>query len=90
MTQHQFDAAAELWTARLRSQYPPDRYINNRFAGTTRIVVNRDEVVARGDRTAVVAVDLTEYRSSGDVRHWVGRWDLVLTSRGWLMDEPHF
>jgi hypothetical protein len=41
--------------------------------------------------TAVVAVDMTEYRdSSPSSYHWVGRWDLVLTNSGWLLDMPHF
>ncbi len=41
-------------------------------------------------RTAVVSVALTEYRESGEVRRFAGSWDLVRTSSGWLMDEPHF
>ena len=76
----------------MRAQYPPSRYINSRFAHTTRIVLHRDQTISmslsRG--TAVVAVDLTEYRDNGPARHWVGRWDMVLTSSGWLMDRPHF
>ena len=42
------------------------------------------------NKTANVFVDLTEYRTSGSPRHWVGSWDMVLTSSGWLMDRPHF
>ena len=41
--------------------------------------------------TALVSVALTEYRSSGpSPRRFVGSWELVLSDRGWLMDEPHF
>lgn len=40
---------------------------------------------------AVVAVDLIEYRNvEPSPRRFVGRWDLVLTEQGWLMDTPHF
>jgi len=76
----------------MRSQYPPDSYINGRFTPTTRIDINRLSIRSQSlaNRTAVVFVDLYEYRTNGERRHWVGTWDLVLTSSGWLMDEPHF
>jgi eukaryotic-like serine/threonine-protein kinase len=88
---HEFGAAARLWSPRMRAQYPPNRYINGRFANTTRIVLHRNETISISvaNRTAVVAVDMTEYRTSGPSRHWYGRWDMVLTSSGWLMDRPH-
>jgi hypothetical protein len=35
-------------------------------------------------------VDLTEYREDGDVRRWVGSWDLVRTDSGWRMNDPDF
>jgi hypothetical protein len=90
---HQFDAAASLWTSRMRRQYPPDGNIDGRFSRTTRIDLRRDRVTAVDLRagTAVVAVDLIEYRTvEPSPRRFVGRWDLVLTDRGWRMDEPHF
>jgi eukaryotic-like serine/threonine-protein kinase len=90
---HEFSAAAQLWSARMRAEYPPSRYINGRFAHTTSIVLNRNQLISMnlGAGTAVVAVDLTEYRDvSPYSRRWVGRWDLVLTRNGWLLDEPHF
>ena len=90
---HDFDRAASLWTARMRRQYPPNGYIDGRFSKTTRIDLRRNEVIAINTRagTAVVAVDLTEYRdATPSKRRFVGRWDMVLTSRGWRMDEPHF
>ena len=88
---HDYDAAAALWSPRMRRQYPPSRYIDGRFDATTRIDMNRLRIermsVAR--REAVVFIDITEYRSSGAARHWVGTWDLVLVNGAWLMDEPH-
>jgi hypothetical protein len=90
---HRFDAAAALWTDRMLAEYPQDGYIDGRFAPTTRIDLNRNEVVSLNSSagTAVVAVDLIEYRSSGpSPRRFVGSWDLVLTDAGWRMDEPHF
>jgi hypothetical protein len=89
---HRFEEAARLWSPRMREQYPPKQYIDGRFAPTTAIEIRRlaitSESVAR--RTATVAVDLIERRQDGSTRHWVGSWDLVLTSAGWLMDQPHF
>jgi hypothetical protein len=90
---HQFSAAAQLWSARMQAQYPPSRYINSRFAHTTAIVLHRNELISMNlaAGTAVVAVDLTEYRDTDpSTMHWVGRWDLVLTRNGWLLDQPHF
>jgi len=87
---HRFDAAAALWTTRMRTQYPPDQYIDGRFAPTTGIDLRRDTIQRQSGSTANVAVDLLEYRTDGSVRHWVGSWDLVRTSAGWLLDQPHF
>ncbi len=90
---HDFDAAARLWTRRMREEYPPKGNIDGRFAPTTRIDIDRlaIESVNRRAGTAVVSVAITEYRESGpSPRRFVGRWDLVLSDRGWLMDEPHF
>ncbi|MEX2010937.1 MAG: hypothetical protein WEF51_01735 [Chloroflexota bacterium] len=90
---HDFDAAAALWTARMRRQYPPRGYIDGRFARTTRIDLRRNEIVALNARagTAVVAVNLIEYRTvEPSPRRFIGRWDLVLVNGRWLMDRPHF
>jgi hypothetical protein len=85
-----FDEAAALWTASMRERYPPDEYIDGRFSRTASIVLNRNEVVARDGDAAVVAVDLTETLDDGEVRRWVGSWDLVLTGEGWRMNDPDF
>jgi hypothetical protein len=90
VARHDFDAAARLWSASMRERYPPDQYIDGRFAATTGITLRRVETVSRTSQTARVAVDLIEYRSDSTTRHWVGSWDLVRTSAGWLMDQPHF
>ena len=77
----------------MRREYPPDAYIDGRFSRTTRIDLRRSEVIAIDTRagTAVVAVDLIEYRTvEPSPRRFTGRWDLVLTDQGWRMDEPHF
>jgi hypothetical protein len=74
----------------MRERYPPDEYIDGRFAPTTRIDLNRNEVIQQDADSAIVAVDLTEYRNDGDVRRWIGSWDLVLTGSGWRMNDPDF
>ena len=88
-----FDAAAGLWSDRMRAEYPPEGYIDGRFAPTTRIDLLRNDLVDIDEAagTATVAVDLVEYRSSGpSPRRFVGQWDLIRTPDGWRMDEPHF
>jgi eukaryotic-like serine/threonine-protein kinase len=88
---HEFDAAAALWTDRMRRQYPPDGYIDGRFSRTTRIDLRGNDLIDATSRAAVVGVDLIEYRSvEPSPRRFVGRWELVLTDKGWRMDEPHF
>jgi hypothetical protein len=89
--QHRFSEAARLWSPRMRAQYPPSGYINGRFTPTTSIDIQRLSTRSekRANRTATVFVDLLEHRTNGETRHWVGTWDLVLTSSGWLMDRPH-
>ena len=91
--QHEFDAAARLWTRSMRERYPPDGYIDGRFAPTTRIDITRLRIerLSRRAGTALVSVALTEYRSSGpSPRRFAGSWELVLSDRGWLMSQPHF
>jgi eukaryotic-like serine/threonine-protein kinase len=90
---HEFDAAARLWTRSMRERYPPDGYIDGRFAPTTRIDITRLRIerMSLSAGTALVSVGLTEYRSSGpSPRRFDGSWELVLSARGWLMNEPHF
>ena len=90
---HDFDAAARLWTARMRRQYPPNGYIDGRFSRTTRIDLRRNEITSLNRRagTATVAVDLIEYRTvEPSPRRFVGWWELVLVDGQWLMDRPHF
>ena len=77
----------------MRERYPPDGYIDGRFAPTTRIDITslRIERMSVSSGTALVSVALTEYRSSGpSPRRFSGTWELVLSGRGWLMNEPHF
>jgi hypothetical protein len=74
----------------MRERYPPDEYIDGRFAPTSRIDLLRNEVVARDANSAVVAVDLVEYRTDGAVRRFTGSWDLVLVDGQWLLNDPDF
>lgn len=90
--QHEYEAAARLWTPRMRANYPPNEYINGRFDLTTRIDIDRLKRIAldQGAGTAVVSVAITEHRSDGSSRIYDGTWELVRRDGRWLMDEPHF
>jgi hypothetical protein len=86
---HNYDAAAQLWSARQKAAYPPNEYINGRFDATQRIDVTIGNVqVNAGEGRATVNVDLVETRSDG-VRHWVGDWQCVRTPSGWVLDYPN-
>jgi hypothetical protein len=85
---HDFDSAAELWTPRLRGEFPPAENIDRRFAQTQEVIVNRVEVVSARGEEALVGVDLNE-RNSGGERHYVGTWSVVRSGDGWLLDQPN-
>jgi eukaryotic-like serine/threonine-protein kinase len=89
---HNYPAAESLWTSHMKSTCPPSSCIWGRFDNTTRIVLHRNQIVSlnRSAGTARVAVDLSEYRTNGTVRHWIGSWYLVLTSRGWMLNDEAF
>lgn len=86
---HDFAGAAALWTPRMQSQYPPDQYIDQRFAATTSIDVRQAEQIVANAAEAVVAVDLVEV-DAGQRYHWVGSWRVVATDSGWLLDQARF
>ena len=86
--QHQFDAAAQLWTAQMRAQYPPEGNINGHFGQDQRVDVTVGIVTMTGDNQATVGVDVTEYRSGGTVRS-VGTWQVVRGPSGWLLAQPN-
>jgi hypothetical protein len=87
--QGQYEAAAQLWSTRMRTEYPPAANINDRFAQTDSLTLRSSDVRwvdAAGGR-AEVAIDLTEV-VGGRTRRWVGSWHLVQGPRGWLLDAP--
>jgi serine/threonine protein kinase len=88
----QLAAAASLWSDRMKSQYPPDQFLFERFRFTHEFAVRHAELL-RVDQVAgraTVAVDLHEVAGNPPVvRRWVGTWDLIRGPSGWLLDEPH-
>ncbi len=86
--QHQFDAAAQLWTAQMRAQFPPEGNINGHFGQDQRIEATVGNVTMTGENQATVAVDVTEFRSDGTVRS-VGSWQVVRGLSGWLLAQPN-
>ena len=87
VSQHQYGDAAGLWSASMRSSYPPSSNIYQRFADTRAITADRAVTVFQGPNTATVSVYLTEITSSG-TRHWAGTWSVVRSGSTWLMDSP--
>jgi len=85
--QHQFDQAAQLWTAQMRAQFPPLDNINGRFEQDQRVDVTVGNVTMTGNGQATVAVTVNEVRSGGTVRS-VGSWQVVRGPSGWLLAQP--
>ncbi len=85
--QHQFDAAAQLWTPQMRAQFPPEGNINGHFGQDQRVAATIGAVTMTGNDQATVAVDVTEFRDGGAVRS-VGSWQVVRGPSGWLLNQP--
>jgi serine/threonine protein kinase len=90
VSSHDFADAALLWTPSLRSRYPPPTYINDRFAATTGIDVERWSLVRDTADRATVRVTLLEHLQGGASRTLVGSWDLVRVGGTWVLDNPTF
>jgi len=88
--QHQFDAAAQLWTDRMKQQYPVDEQLIGHFNPATRVDVQIGNVTMDGTGRATVAVDVTETRTiEPTTRRYIGSWTLVRGPSGWLLDQPN-
>jgi eukaryotic-like serine/threonine-protein kinase len=89
---HRFDEAAQLSSPRLTGNRFVWGYIERHFSRTTGIEIHRAEVVASDAAAgrALVAVELTEFRTNGPPINSAGSWELVMSPTGWLLDVPHF
>jgi hypothetical protein len=85
---HQFDTAAQLWSPQMRSAFPPDQNISQRFSNTQAIRLQRADVVSQDQAQATVAVDLVESDAQAGQHHFVGTWHLVRGPGGWMLDQP--
>ena len=87
--QKRFDQALALWDDHLKTAYPPQENLYQRFADTTVLTVNSASVSQQTDTSASVATDLTEV-TAGVSHHWIGSWRLVRSGNAWLLDQPDF
>jgi eukaryotic-like serine/threonine-protein kinase len=90
---HRWSTAIALWSPRMQAQYPPQQWLIDRFAKTTRIDITSLATISinQDAGTARVAVSLTEYRTvDPSPRRFAGSWDLVRSDGRWLLDQPHF
>ena len=85
-----FDAAYALWDERMRSTYPREANLDERFDQTADITFSALYTAERSDTTAVVQANFTETYDSGSSRDFIGYWRLVLVDGRWLLDEPHY
>jgi hypothetical protein len=85
---HDFAAAAALWTSRMQARYPPAQYIDHRFAATQQINLQAARILGNSGGLATIYVRVVEVMD-GQTRHWVGTWQVVNTSSGWLLNQPN-
>lgn len=93
VSHHQFQQAAQLWTASMRSQFPPATDINGRFSDTSRINILELKPLSQTATTATVQVDLLEVIQEPKGPHtkqYAGTWNLVRGPNGWLLNSPSF
>jgi hypothetical protein len=88
VSNHDFAAAAALWTARMQAQFPPAEFIDHRFTATQQITLQGERLLGSSDRVAMVFVRIVEV-IGGHSRRWVGTWQLVHTGAGWLLNRPN-
>ena len=88
--QGQYDAAAALWSSRMRAEYPPAQNINGRFARSDTLMLQSIDLrsIDEANGRATVSIDLLEVLDNGVARRWVGSWYLVRGTAGWLLDQP--
>ena len=85
-----FDAAYALWSDRMKATYPRQENLDERFASTASITFSQLYVADQTATTATVQANFTETYDGGSSREFVGYWRLIRTTRGWLLDEPHY
>jgi serine/threonine protein kinase len=86
VTHHRYAEAATLWSSAMKAAYPPSTNIYGRFDNTQQIDVHIGNVSRQGD-TATADVTLAERNTDGTVTGYVGSWNLVRGSSGWLLDS---
>jgi hypothetical protein len=93
ISNHEFDAAAELWTPDMRRRFPPAGNINQRFDQTRSIRVESARLIDSSSASgqATVAVELLETRGTPSASQRLsGTWTLVRVESGWLLERPAF
>ena len=64
VVEERFDDAAALWTAKMRQRYPPEGDMDGRFAPTTDIDLQRNEIVAFDPDAGAATVAVGHHRIS--------------------------
>lgn len=91
VARREYAGAAQLWSGRMQGAFPPGPNINDRFAQTQELRLQRADVVALNQAAgrATVEVELVEVIGNPPVtRRYAGTWQLVRGARGWLLDQP--
>ncbi len=85
-----YDAAYALWSDRMKSAYPREGNLDNRFAETETITFDQLTVADQTATTAIVQANFTETYEPGGSRQFIGFWELVLVDGRWRLDAPHY
>jgi hypothetical protein len=85
-----FDRAYTLWSQRMKSAYPRQENLDQRFDDTASIAIHRLDLLRQDAGFAVVGVEFTETYEGGSWRRFDGSWELVRVNEEWLLDAPHF
>ena len=91
ISQGEFDAASDLWTADMKRRYPPDENIRQRFSQTWSIRLEdaRLTTMSQDGEQASVAVQIVEVQGAPPTpQRFSGTWWLLRGPNSWLMDRP--
>lgn len=88
---HDFNGAAQLWSDRMKRDYPIEGNLIGHFNPVTQIDVQITGRVSvdPASGTATVPVEVIERRAvEPTTRRYVGSWSVVRGPSGWLLDQP--
>ena len=85
-----FDQAYSLWSERMRTTYPRQENLDQRFDETAAIEFQQLFDAEQAGTSATVQANFTETSDGGSSRQFVGYWRVIQVDGRWLLDAPSY